>query len=366
MKNQVDHRLNILLIFILSSVVFTNDNDSIILQSNINNINLIKYSSSNYSFILLGHLYGSPSVSSTFPASNILGNINKMSSNNKFIILLGDIYRKPDFIHVQNFKKSFSDKLTIPVFNAIGNHEARNLNNYKTNFPGETYYNFNMNSELFIIIDSEMDPGKISGEQLEWFIKTLNAAANKEYKNIFIFSHKLIWASNLNKYDIVFKNLNSPAGYAKSDNFKEKILPLLKKISENKKIFWISGDIGAHKNDRTLPVFFENDIDLGICFIATGIGDNENDLLVQVEVQKDKDIKFKAIGLSKFENFGRLENFGLEHWNSKFSKKSKIKTKTLRILKNKYYHFGLFSGTLFISFFLIILKLKPNNYFQEQ
>ena len=162
----------------------------------INNIELSStIKNQNFSFLIAGHAYGSQSQS-VYPCQSLTQNIEKINSDSsEFMILLGDNFRIADSINIALFKSSFLNKLNIPVFNALGNHDVnmrykdefkQNYENYHKHFSSKTYYQFSINSSLFIILDTEMSEkdgrsnGTISGSQLAFLQKTIRTFQNSE------------------------------------------------------------------------------------------------------------------------------------------------------------------------------------------
>ena len=75
----------------------------------------------------------------------------------------------------------------------------------------------------------------------------------------------------------------------------------------------VSGDIGeAH----SFPLFYHNDPNHNISYIATGLGDSNRDAIIKVEIQKDAVIKFTPVSLTG-EKVDAIENYGLGYWMTK-------------------------------------------------
>ncbi len=95
---------------------------------------------------------------------------------------------KPDSLQINNFINT-TKKINVPVFNAIGNHEADNWQMYRDYF-GQTFLGFNYGNNAFMLIDLEMHNEKefetwMQGEELN--IQTgLRGIIVIKYKNNFI------------------------------------------------------------------------------------------------------------------------------------------------------------------------------------
>ena len=310
------------------------------IQSPINNKVIEISNDDNYSFIAAGHLYGSPTINSAFPSANILGMIDEINQMNcSFFISLGDNFRETDKIQIDNYIKSFSDKIHIPIFNAVGNHDLTNRIEYESIF-GKTYYDFQYKSELYIFLDSELDAPNISELQLQYFMELINEVSQKpSIKNIFIFSHKLLWTINNPRYDIVYENVNprTKRGYDKNSNVNHLIISLLTTIQKEKNVYWLSGDLGSN---GTLPLFFDKDPLTGITYIGTGIGDTMEDLILKVDI-KNSNVSFMPIRLSD-NNPIEISNYGLNSWKNYFHKKESTFLMKIRfVIFHEYYLLGI-------------------------
>jgi hypothetical protein len=149
-------------------------------------------------------------------------------------------------------------------------------------------------------------------EQLNYFIKVIKEA-DETIKNVFIFSHKLLWTVKTSKYQVVYKHLNSQNGYQYDSNFLGCIIPVLNDLAKDKNVFWISGDIGC---SWSLPLFYDKDSS-GITFIATGLGDTGNDIILDVNINHGN-IKIQSLSLGHDMDFNDIEKYNLEYWENYF------------------------------------------------
>ena len=326
-----------------------------IYPSNTYNYKDTSNSADSYSFILSGHLYGSPhNKDSVFPSSSLLANIESIkNSNYSFFISCGDIFRKSDSLNILNFKNSFLNKLNIPFYNAVGNHDVTDRNLYKKYF-GETYFKFTQSSELYIFLDSELADGIEIANQLQFFSESIKVALfDDSIKNIFIFSHKLIWAQLYDKYHSIYDNVNSKIGYSDNHSFTERVLAELKS-NKVKNIYWASGDLGV----KTSMPFFYYDKNLNVTFIATGIGDTKDDNVISVLLRNSKP-EFSIVNLSNNTELNNIESFGIKRWNKAHNKQYTIlqklqnfNAKLKRLISNKYFFIGLSLGFLIPIIFI--------------
>lgn len=85
---------------------------------------------------------------------------------------------------------SLIKKTGLPFFVALGNHDSRNktgIQLYQKYLNPQTYFSFEINGALFVILDTESQPGQISKKQLKWLEKVLKESKSS---NIFVFLHR--------------------------------------------------------------------------------------------------------------------------------------------------------------------------------
>lgn len=263
------------------------------ITSPVNNKSIIINDASEFSFLVVGHAYGKPS-SSIFPSPSLLANIDKINTSEaSFLLLLGDNYRQLDSLNVSIFKSTFIDKLEIPVFIAIGNHDLtpNHITNYygqdyptfRKEFGADTYYSFVISSTLFIILDSELSltngrsDGSIKGDQLDFLKKTLDKflTPTTSIRNIFIGAHK--------KLDL-WKN-----------NFHSEVYPLFSKAdSIDVAVYLLSGDLAASTPD----FYIKTPKDSIATYIHTHLNDTKHDKMLQFNVAPDGLVKITPLSLT--------------------------------------------------------------------
>ena len=239
-----------------------------------------------YSFFVAGHTYGTPLLPPKLGLHNsfvnhipFINNYNKMN----FGILTGDIVNQPTQQFWDSARKQI-DNLTMPIHIAAGNHDRGPV--FESLY--ESYYSYELHGDLFIILNS--NGWKIINDQklfLEQIIKTKAASV----KNIFVFTHELIWWSPTN----IFKNIkiNYLPNYPGTTNYWEDIFPIFDTLSNN--VTFFAGDIGA--TDHVTPYMYykkEN-----ITYIANGMGSGDNDNIIVVEVDYNDQPNYKLYGLNK-------------------------------------------------------------------
>lgn len=324
-----------------------------------------------YSFIITGHIYGS--MSSPYPGTTTLANIdqfNQMKSD--FMILLGDIIREPSEREINFLKTSFLSKLSFPTFNVVGNHDwipyFQKADEhgwgtlYKQHF-GDTFYSFKYGSELFVILDGESHNGMIYEEQKEFFVQQIEHFKNNDdLQNIFIFSHRVLWALNNPPFKKMLPYVNGARDFPQAaETITNYFLPLLKSI-KNKKIYFVGGDIGSPQD---FPLLYEKDKDSNVTYVATSLGDKDIDLALKIEVQSGNVI-FHPVSLTGKELFP-IEHYSVSYWMTVFTGNqadrpeeagglvSKIKSKAMKLLSNINFWIGSSIGFFCITLMLVII-----------
>jgi hypothetical protein len=310
----------------------------------------------NYSFIVSGHFHGASSNLSTFPAATILANIDTLNSTNcSFLMSLGDMFIDVDATYLEHYQKSLFNKLKMPLFNAVGNHDLSNGNKYEQIY-GKTFFSFSNRSECFIVLNTELNDGSIEGEQLAFFKNALAQAEANSTKNIFIFSHRPIWSENDAAYEKLFDgNTRTSLGH---NNYEEVIQPIIAGVSKKRSVFWMSGSMAG----GPASFFYHKEQETELTFIQTAIRDLPRDAVLKVNVVDGK-ISFKGISLTG-QVLEPIENYNIEFWLSNTSSEESFNLRllpyfTIQMLKHYYFWIGAaVSFFIFLIFRGIIKKWK--------
>jgi hypothetical protein len=308
----------------------------------------VKDSSSNYSFIVSGHFHGASTNSSTFPAASLQANIDTLNSlHPSFLMCLGDMFLDVNETYIEHYQKSLFDKLKMPLFNAVGNHDLANDNMYEKVY-GKTFFYFTTASELFIVLNTEVNDGSIKNEQLLLFKDAIQAAASNKIKNVFIFSHRPVWAENIDKYSKLFTDNTHSFS---ENNFSREIKPLLQAIPNNKSVYWISGSMGG---SAPVSFFYDKNEELHVTFMQTAIRDLPRDAALQVGV-KNGIVSFNGISFTG-QKLEPIENYNISYWSKTISPEQKFNYRllpflTLQMIRHYYFWIGF---TLSIFLMLIV------------
>ena len=225
--------------------------------------------SSDYSFFIAGHVYGSPYDDNLGIYKKFYDKLLKDENKFDFGIFAGDITRMGDKESWNLFDKQIK-KLNYKIFIAPGNHDIgfTKKNKKRVEFRkryGKLYQSFKFKNDLFIILDPYENQWSIKGLQLN-FLKEKLEQNYLLVDNIFIITHPAIYAND--KFNI---KVNSSDGAGKNINFWSDIYVLFKKYKNN--YYFVTGDVGAFENGFELFCKkFEQTI-----FLATGMGGGERD-----------------------------------------------------------------------------------------
>jgi hypothetical protein len=314
------------------------------------NKRVIQDTSSNYSFIVSGHFHGSSTNQSGFPASTLLANIDTLNTLQPlFLMSLGDLFLDVNDTYIDHYQKSLFDKLKMPLFNSVGNHDLANGNRYEKMY-GKSFFSFSCHGELFIILNTELNDGDIKGEQLELLKEKIASAATQSVQHIFIFTHRPVWAEEHPGYSTLFKdNTRSQFG---APNYKKEIQPLIEHSTIP--IYWISGSLG----DGPASFFYDKDAS-GITFMQTAIRDLPRDAVLIVHV-KAGNISFQGISLTG-EQLQSIENYNVNYWTQKSAPEATFNYRllpylTLQMITHTYFWIGLICGGILVLVLIGLIK----------
>lgn len=257
-----------------------------------------------YSFFIAGHTYGTPGVDNDglHPAFKNKFDLIQSDGHIDFGVLTGDIVITGT---EQNWNEVDNDiiDLGLPVYFAAGNHDVTDRTLFESRY-GQTYYSFVHQSNLFIVLDPNIDGWNISGNQLDFLENVLNTEA-QNVNNIFVFFHQLLWWEPDNIYQNVV--LNSFSGRADTINFWNEIEPLFNELA--KPVHMFAGDVGAYYTGSEFMYHqYEN-----ITLIASGMGGNVRDNFIIIDVHEDASVSYRLIALNApdISALGDLEDYTL-------------------------------------------------------
>ena len=312
--------------------------------------------SETFSFVVSGHFHGESSNQSTFPASTILAGIDTLNSlNPSFLMSLGDMFMDVNETYINNYNRSLFGKLKMPIFNAVGNHDLSNGNYYEKVY-GKTFFKFVSHKCLFVVLNTELNDGRIKDEQLDFFQEALLQGRKDSIKKIFIFSHRPVWSENDVVYEQLFKG-NSRTEFG-SNNYREDIKPLLTAFSKSKPIYWMSGSLA----NGPVSFFYHKEAESQITFMQTAIRDLPRDAVLLVNVTDEK-VSFTGISLTG-QDLQSVESYELNFWKKNISYDEPFNYRLIPLYtKNMIMHRYFWIGVIFILLSVIVIRisLKKSN-----
>jgi len=270
-----------------------------------------------YTYLVGGHLYGAPrNQESIFPSASLLGNLRLINeSGAAFFMSLGDCVRYPGPKNFAALRSGFAERIEMPLFNVVGNHDVAHRDNYVREFPGPTRGKMRHGAVLHVALDTELDPGRISGNQLADLVATLaEARRTQDLGAVAIYGHKLVWLDGRTDLAFVRQRVNNGGGYQDQGEFARNVLPLLRELARTKQVVFFSGDIGI---DVSFQLFYHREPDRDLTWIATGFGDTADDVLLQVHASAEGRLTFDVLRMDGKPS-EPIETFGLDFWKEHF------------------------------------------------
>jgi hypothetical protein len=256
-----------------------------------------------YSFFAAGHTYGVPGANNEGvhpPFKSWFPEINAQGMD--LGIFTGDVVNPStpaDWDEIDTDRR----ELGLPVHIAVGNHDVTDRELFVSRY-GPTYYSFEHQGDLFVLLDSELDPGGIAGEQLAFLQDALKGT---DARNVFVFVHKLIWVTEGTPYYELRGGLNKIQGYNFRNSFWTDIEPLFRDLEAQ--IYVVAGDVGV---TWAMPLFYEQDGN--VHFVASGMGGAEEENYLTFQVGQEG-VKIQAQRLDGEPlHLGSIENYGLAHY----------------------------------------------------
>jgi hypothetical protein len=225
--------------------------------------------------LISGHLHGSSSSASGFPAATVLANLDAINATRANVFLsTGDLFLLPDRDSAR-YATSFFSRLALPLFNAPGNHDLEGRA-----FRAPMPQRIDLGNDRILLFDTERDNSDIKGDQLDLLRTVVDEAAAGRVKRLFIVSHRPVWAEDEVRYAALFSgNTRSLTGC----NYTGTVLPLLRQAAAQAEVFWISGSMAGR---APASVFFQPH-EKNITYIQCAVRDQLRDALLLADVGPD-------------------------------------------------------------------------------
>jgi len=225
-----------------------------------------------------GHSYGHPEDNNKSTYPKFISYLNEKNIKSEKIILAGDIVQKSNLKNLLSVKKELNNFFKN-IYVAPGNHDVKLgstderkvfLQVFKKNFNS-----FFFKDNLFFILDTTINPGNITADQLKLIKNELSK--KKKLNSIFIITHHVIWENYVkqNVQSAVKKNffLNNNFGQLK------KILLTYKNY---KSIIFIAGDVSV--TNKTTKLFCEKNENF--YYLMTGMGSKNFDNYLKISISE--------------------------------------------------------------------------------
>lgn len=242
-----------------------------------------------YSFFVAGHTYGKPGIDNCGLHPPFKKRFDLIRNNNKIELgfLTGDIVINGSENNWDEVDADL-DVFDFPIHFAVGNHDMKDRELYESRY-GRTYFSFKHRSDLFIVLDPNLNAWNISDDQLK-FLKSILIGKTLSVDHIFVFFHQVLWWDPDNKYGQIV--VNSTEGRAKKINFRSEVEPLFSGLEIPVTMF--AGDVGAFNTGSEYTEHRHGNI----TYITSGMGSGVKDNFVQVNIHEDQSVSYSRIDLN--------------------------------------------------------------------
>lgn len=265
-------------------------------------------------FLVAGHIYGNPGDEEFHPAVTLINNVALLRSHNPdFVAFLGDTVWKPEGENFNALELLILNPFQVPIYNAVGNHDVTKREIYQARY-GSTVFGFRYKNQSFIFLDTTLHYYDLNPDQFA-FIKNIieDHIQSKDITGIHIFMHHVLF---LNEEEIYGKqHLKPNEGDGVSEAFQDFLESTLYPASKSIPIYVYAGDVGAFKPGNLSPLY-KKPLDYNITFLATGLGNHQNDSILIVEADSNQDISITPFSLTG-KKLKEIEAYDLEYWLAK-------------------------------------------------
>jgi len=261
---------------------------------------------SSYAFIVAGHAYGSHDGENIGLHPALLNSLNAgYDSTVAFFVFTGDIVNRSTEESWQQVEDEL-DSYSLPSYYVMGNHDENDVGQQVfSDKHGGTYYSFNMQRDLFIVLNSTEAGRSISSDQIE-FLKEKLRKTGDTIRNIFIFFHEVLWNSHEKYKEVRSNNRSRYDQMADYSNYWEEVHPILMEVPE-KEIFLITGDVGGRPD--AIAAFYDSWDH--ITFISSGMGEVTDENYLLVRVSNSDLVELQLVPLNQDEDLPDLEFFSI-------------------------------------------------------
>ena len=265
-------------------------------------------------FLVAGHVYGKPGEEEFHPAATLINNVALLRNlNPDFVVFLGDTVWKPKGDNFDTLDLLLLEPLQVPIFNAVGNHDVTKRDIYQERY-GDTVFAFIFKNQLFFILDTTLQYYDLNPDQLIFVQSTIeNQMKASDLSAIHLFMHHLLFLDEEEVYGK--QHLKPNEGDGVSESFQDFLKSTLYQVSDSIPIFIYAGDVGAFKPGNLSPLY-KQDPGHNITFLASGLGNHQNDSILIVEEDNDNYLVITPLSLTGNES-KPIESYDFEYWLSK-------------------------------------------------
>lgn len=259
-------------------------------------------------FLVGGHLYDAPAL---------LTHLDRINADSADLFFsCGDLMSSSGHAPARNHALAFSAKLIPPLYNAPGNHDVIDREQYRQHF-GNFTHRFTRGKDLYLVLDSEdiaETGGKAQFEELQNYLTALTDWP--AIQNIFIFSHRLLWAQDRPEFQEAAERANVGVGLYFEDQFTGPFREWLLENAEGKQVYWFAGDVGT---PWSYPLFYDTDpLHPHFHYLATGLGNDTEESLIKVSIDTTGVVTLAPFPLGDHEVVP-LENYNREWLHERFA-----------------------------------------------
>lgn len=239
-------------------------------------------------YAIVGHAYGNPN----FPTNSLYPPFLKAFDNFydenecEAIIFTGDVVKEGTDETWRTVAQEVGEMGVQSAYLAPGNHDQ---GDYLTqDLEVRPYSKFVAGDNLFLMLNTTRAGWTIDSAQTAFLERTFED--EKEYANIFVFTHQLWWLKNRPaSFGIDSIRPNSFALYDGEEDFWNTTFPIFGKRKEE--IYFFAGDLGCCIE---IAGYFEQHIGQ-YHFYGSGVGGGAEDNFISLEVFQDNTVKIDRI-----------------------------------------------------------------------
>ena len=264
-----------------------------------------------FSFFVVGHLYGTTEQDNRLPAQALLSAIPAINrAQPAFMVSLGDMVMHQDPEDFALLNQTLLENFTFPVFNTVGNHDVLDRSYYETTF-GPTFFTFDYGPARLVFLDTEKKECDLSSQQVDMLKGSVQKALrNHNTRYLFIFMHKTLFFKN-DSLAAQKDRQASPNSWRCYDrgSFGDLLEDVLLPAAQKMPVYLFAGDVGAWGN---LSPYYERNPESDLTMIMTGLGDTSQDNMIHVSVDAQK-VDLEAIFLKDLSTHP-LTEFTPKYW----------------------------------------------------